>query len=217
MSDAGLVRRDRQLVRGVCLAVTAEGMRVSGHPAESAPKHPLSPSIVSHKCELSWAAAWLEALGHDWVSEREMRSDGRGGGPWILPIGENTHIPDLGLELPDGGNAAIEVELSQKSASRLQAIAAAYAAKLGDGRLDQVTYIYAHDAIAKAVLRAFTSVGARDSLALIGVEEMHRRARATRVKSTVSTVRQGPFVDFRAPELRAGHPEVGAGSASTRS
>jgi hypothetical protein len=75
--------------------------------------------------------------------------------------------PDLVLFPPDTAPVAVEVELSVKGASRLEAICRAWARC----RLVSEVRYYAPPHVARAVSRAVSSVHARDAIRILSLEE----------------------------------------------
>jgi hypothetical protein len=119
-----------------------------------------------------WLAARAGSLGPaaGIVSEREMRSSDLRTGLKEEPFGiglpgfdaygrRARHYPDLLIERASGKRVAIELELSVKSARRLDTIMRAYA---GDGRIDAVLYLVPAGSVERAVSEAVTRAGIAD-------------------------------------------------------
>jgi hypothetical protein len=126
-----------------------------------------------------WLAARRGAFGltSELVSEREMRSHDlrstRTGEPYGVALGGldshgrlTRHYPDLLLTSVDGSRVALELELTAKSARRLDTIMRGYA---GDGRIDGVLYLVPTVSLERLVTAAVARAGIPD---LVRVERM---------------------------------------------
>ena len=134
-----------------------------------------------------WIAARRGTFGpvREVIAERRMRSqdgarDGDGSSAPLLgvrlggvgPRGrERVHYPDLLLTTAGGRRIALELELSPKGRTRLEAILAGYAA---DPRIGGVVYLVEDAAVARTV---------RDAARRVGVSSL---VHVQRVRSTVS-------------------------------
>lgn len=157
-----------------------------------------------------WLAARDGAFGplREQVSERTMRSrDGRPGreGPAQgIGVGEvgpggraRLHYPDLMLETSDGHRVAVELELTGKSARRLDRIMLGYAA---DARVDAVLYLCPPGRVGERVQQAARRAGLGhrihvQALARAGPagcpEPAHLRARGLQASRERSDDRRG--------------------------
>jgi hypothetical protein len=126
-----------------------------------------------------WLAAQREAFGplSTIVSEREMRShdlrSDRTAEPYGCALGGldsraqmTRHYPDLLLTTSAGQRVALELELTAKTARRLDAIMRGYA---GDGRIDSVLYLVPTPALERLVTAAVVRAGISD---LVRVERL---------------------------------------------
>ncbi len=176
LHDAGLIRCERIFAQApAAVAITRRGLDAI---ESSLPAPRIDLKGYRHDIGVGWLflAAREGAFGPaaSVVSERSMRSaDGRGreadwrGREGERPFGvgtgmrgpggrEQLHYPDLLIGLQGGATIAIELELSAKSARRLDGIMLGYAC---DGRLDAVLYLAASTRIAHAVEAAARRAG----------------------------------------------------------
>ena len=178
LAAAGLVARiyDRD---GSLVAITLAGRRAArpdvfdGRP----PRGGLVRNALSaHARAISWMAARATLRGQRWISEREMRT----APAWSVPVlwtSRRTHRPDLGLLLGDT-RAAVEVELTAKSPSRLRAILHGYVAQSHAGRLAAVFYVCDDRSVARGVARAARHVGmSKRNFRLLLLEDVQRHVR----------------------------------------
>lgn len=148
--------------------ITAAGLRAIG--STLAPPS-LDLSNYAHDLGLGWL--WLAARSGSFGelaavhSERSMRSHdaratargdsfGVGLGTIGPRGGEQRHYPDLLLDTRAGRRVALELELTGKSARRLQEIMLSYA---GDARIDAVLYLVPGGPLATRIERAARSAG----------------------------------------------------------
>jgi hypothetical protein len=126
-----------------------------------------------------WLAAQRGAFGgvSALVSEREMRShdlrSDRTAEPFGVALGGfdshgrmTRHYPDLLLLTTDGARVALELELTAKSARRLDTIMRGYA---GDGRIDSALYVVPTISLERLTTAAVTRAGIQD---LVRVERL---------------------------------------------
>jgi hypothetical protein len=145
LEHAGWVERQRMLRgQGSLFLATRRGVRMTGA-AVSAAAVP-APTWWSHLSACAWAAAWLTTRGWRILGCREVLADDSWSGRirWHDQKGVHTahHRPDLAVVF-DAGVAAIEVELTQKSRARLEAILSLHARWYASGRTGGVIYICA--------------------------------------------------------------------------
>jgi hypothetical protein len=142
------------------LIATSSGRRACGRP-ELAPARP-SPATLRHETTLARFGAGLEAGGERILSEREIGASERAEGRRIYSASMGRgrfHRPDL-VRLEGSQATAIEVELTVKAASRLDAILRAWRFAVAEGRLAGVTYHCAarvRPFVEKAILRTSTA------------------------------------------------------------
>jgi hypothetical protein len=126
-----------------------------------------------------WLAARRGAFGavEAMVSEREMRShdlrSDRTAEPFGVALGGldsygrmTRHYPDLLLTTTDGTRVALELELTSKTARRLDTIMRGYA---GDGRIDRAVYLVTTGSLERLLGAAVTRAGIPD---LVRVERL---------------------------------------------
>jgi hypothetical protein len=126
-----------------------------------------------------WLAARRGAFGpaSTIVSERAMRShdmrSDRTAEPYGIALGGldsrgrlTRHYPDLLITTSKGARVAVELELTAKSARRLDTIMRGYA---GDGRVDSVLYLVPDRSLERAVSAAVARAGISD---LVRVERL---------------------------------------------
>jgi hypothetical protein len=122
------------------LIATRTGRRACGRPELSAARS--SPAALLHETTLARLGARLELAGERILSEREIAAAERAEGRRIYSadLGRGRfHRADL-IRLGPHSPEAIEVELSTKGASRLDAILRAWRFAVAEGRLAKVTY-----------------------------------------------------------------------------
>lgn len=190
LADASLVVRiyDRD---GSLVAITKEGRRAVRPDIVNArpPRGGLVRNVQSaHGRAVSWVAAWSTLRGHEWVSDREMRSLPA----WHVPViwsRRGAHRPDHGLRM-GAGPIAVEVELTAKSPGRLRAILSGYENAIFDGRFAAVIYVCDDPAVARGVGRAARQVGIdRRHLRLWTLDDLKRQTRELAAGPTFEPVR----------------------------
>ncbi len=160
---AGLVEWcPRSRGEGALVYASRAGVRACGVSAAVVARAPM---VVSWRhCDASaWTAAWLTARGRGMVGPREMllRREWRGELYWH-ERGESRrrgHRPDLAGRLPDGRLLPIEVELTGKSAARLNAVLQLHAGWVAAGRSPAVMYVCANEQLAERVRTAGHAAG----------------------------------------------------------
>jgi hypothetical protein len=207
LAKAGLLRRDDGLGRSC--QITRRGLAMIG---SSLPTPRVDARAYEHDVGVAWL--WLAARSGTFgpleqvVGERRLRShDGSrdaGSEPLGVRLGgfgphgrERLHYPDLILRTRDGRRIALELELTPKSRTRLEAILSGYGA---DPRFDGVVYLVHRPAVARSVQAAARRLGISDLV--------HIR----RVRSTVS--RTGPAA--LASERTATRPRTAPGPEVVR-
>lgn len=145
---------------GRLLVATSAGRRACGR-AELAAARP-SPSGLRHETLLAALGARLELGGERILSEREIVARERAEATrlYSAPVGRGRfHRADL-ICLEGSEARAIEVELTVKAASRLDAILRAWRFAVAEGRLSGVTYLCAarvRPFVEKAIARTATA------------------------------------------------------------
>jgi hypothetical protein len=124
-----------------------------------------------HDAALVWLALAIQATtAAELVTERQMRSSDRDERqePFFLALHQlgpggrpRRHYPDLVLSDPAGRRRAVELELTQKSRSRLELILIAYAAH---PQIQVVTYITDTPAIAQALITTSTELAISETV-----------------------------------------------------
>jgi hypothetical protein len=132
---------------------------------------PLSAPVIDlgcfrHDAALVWLQLAIEATApSEMLTERQMRSADRDRSdePFYLELHQlgpggrpRRHYPDLVLLDPSGHRRAVELELTQKSRSRLELILIAYGAH---PLIHVVTYITDTPAVAQALITTSTELG----------------------------------------------------------
>lgn len=174
----GLVRRNQ--IRdggGAVAAITPRGIRAAGYEANS---HTTTSSLegMLHGRGVSWAAAYLDARGREWLGPGELRTLG-----WHLPVpgtdpGHPGHVPDLGLFL-DGERWAVEFELRPRTKARLRTVLGTYRKAELSGQLDGVFFVCATDQVVRKVQTVATEIGVdRAVRSLDGVKAEVQRCRS---------------------------------------
>ena len=119
-----------------------------------------------HDAALAWLQLAIQlTTGEEILTERQMRAADRDGThePFYLELHElgpggrpRRHYPDLVLLDPGGRRRALELELTQKSRSRLELILIAYAAH---PQIDSVIYLTDAPNVGQAVTVASATLG----------------------------------------------------------
>lgn len=141
LCDAGMLERRRfPASTATVLIPTVEGCAVAGD--HLVPIKGIRVATSRHDLLLvECAMALEERFGFEFEPERRVR--GRG----IIGYG---HMPDGLLHRPSGRPIAVELELSQKSPSRVAAIIAAHAANL---EIEEVWYVVVDDVMQQFLRR----------------------------------------------------------------
>ena len=158
---------------GRLVLCTRRGLLTIGR--EELPVARFSPATLVHSATMARVAAKLEAAGHQVLSEREIEARERAEGRRVFSAecrNGRLHRPDLVLlgERPE----AVEVELTAKSAHRLDEILRAWRRSLGRGQFGRVRYLCSAGTLPylqRAVARTRTEE-------LIGVEPLRSRETA---------------------------------------
>jgi|GEM_PF-874887 len=132
---------------GRLVLCTCRGLQVVGR--EELPTPRFSPATLNHSSITARVAAQLERAGHRVLSEREIEARERAEGKRVfsaLVSGRRLHRPDL-VVLGDPP-VAIEVELSDKSARRLDELMRAWRRALAVGQFGRVRYLCSPRALA---------------------------------------------------------------------
>jgi len=184
LDRAGLLkRRDAFPGEPRSYQITRNGLAIIGSPLP-APRVDLRAYAHDVGVAWLWLAARTGTFGplQEITGERRLRStDGareHGAEPLAVRLGgfgphgtERHHYPDLVIRTADGRRIALELELTQKTRTRLETILSGYGA---DPRFDGVVYLVQSPAVARAVRAAARRLGIS--------ERVHIR----RVRSTVS-------------------------------
>jgi hypothetical protein len=125
---------------GRLVLCTRQGLRAAGRGGLPAPR--FSPATLLHSAAVASVAAKLEREGHRLLSEREIFARERAKGKRILSAqcpGGRYHRPDL--ILLGNPNEAIEVELTDKSARRLDELLRAWRRSVAARQFGRVRYL----------------------------------------------------------------------------
>ena len=147
---------------GSLVYASRTGVRLSGVDAAVMNRKPTAVSWPHYE-SCAWTAAWLTARGRGMLGPREMllRRDWRADLHWY-EHGETRkrgHRPDLAGRLPDGALLPIEVELRDKSRTRLRAVLGLHTRWIDSGMSPAVMYVCASDPIAGHVREEGESAG----------------------------------------------------------
>jgi hypothetical protein len=128
---------------GSLFQATRVGIAVAEVPVRAA--GPPAPTWWAHHSAVAWTAAWVKLRGHDLIGPRELleRDAWSGEIRWWDHSGykKAKHRPDLVVRRSYGGQVAIEVELTKKSAERLRSILWRHAAWRSSGQSGGVCYV----------------------------------------------------------------------------
>jgi hypothetical protein len=180
-AEGYLMRRKPFQSEPPCYQLTRAGLAAIGGPYTRARF-----DLGEYRHDVGVAWLWLAARQGAWgamsevVSERRMRSADASREPGSRPMGvrlggfgqhgkERLHYPDLLLVTPQGHRVALELELTAKSRTRLEAVIGGYAA---DPRIDAVVYLVDADkgnSIARAVKAAAHRCGVEHLVHVQGV------------------------------------------------
>ncbi len=168
LAENGFLAHERPLAdTGPLHLATRRGLRLVGlehlGPAE------VSLESARHQISAAWLSIELEAeFGADEVIyERELRAESE---RW----GALRHRPDFVIETSEGHGIAVEIELSIKSAARLDEILRAYAASPA---VDAVRYYAGNERVRRALSNAVARTGTE---ALIEIRRWERGLRTGR-------------------------------------
>jgi hypothetical protein len=151
----------------ICLC-TRRGLRAVGR--EELPTPSFSAATLRHSAAAAYVAAALERAGHRVLSEREVEARERAEGRRVFSAecrNGRLHRPDLVLlgERPE----AVEVELTAKSAHRLDEILRAWRRSIGREQFGRIRYLCAARAL-PYVNRAARRVRAEDVIEVESLE-----------------------------------------------
>ena len=148
--------------QGSLVYASRTGLRVSRVNAAVVDREP-APVWWSHLDACAWTGAWLTARGRGMVGPREMLAqEGWRGELRFRERGEmrlRGHRPDLAGQLSDGRVLPIEVELTEKSSARLQAVLNLHAKWIANGTSAAVIYACANEEISGRVIAAGERAG----------------------------------------------------------
>lgn len=166
LAAEGLLQRSPAPTQPCVAMLTRKGARAVALPPRRAAR---TDAQRDHELALVWLVIELESAGGALVrTERECRTlEGMGAGRYSVAVirpgrADERRWPDLVLET-DGRRFAIELELTAKGTTRLQAIVDAYAVA---PPFDQVVFLAAEATIAKRLVACVRN--ARQSLPLRG-------------------------------------------------
>jgi hypothetical protein len=139
--------------QGSMFHVTKLGVRVLG--TGLSPQPAPQPNWWAHHSACAWTAAWLTLRERRFLGEPEIRHSGE----WSerlqwhegYRVRRSGHRPDLIAWSPSGHVYAIEVELTQKSRARLNAILRLHNNWMLHHKLDQLFYIVDDEASARRI------------------------------------------------------------------
>jgi hypothetical protein len=160
-----LERCQRTWGEGSLVYASQAGVRYSGVKAAVVDRRP-APVTWPHNEGCAWTAAWLTVRGRGLIGPREMlvRREWRGELCW-QERGETRrrgHRSDLAGRLAEGQVIPIEVELSDKSSARLEAVLGLHASWIVSGKSPAVAYICGNEELAERV----TDTGERAGLSV---------------------------------------------------
>jgi hypothetical protein len=152
---------------GRLVLCTRRGLQAVGREELSTPR--FSPATLRHSATTARVAVQLERAGHHVLSEREVEARERAEGRRVLSAecrSGRYHRPDLvvGGDLPQ----AIEVELTDKSARRLDELMRAWRRALAAGQFGPIRYLCS----ARALPYVQRAVGRLTIAAAIEVEPL---------------------------------------------
>lgn len=174
LADARLLRLERTFNRlPAAASIAAAGLQTIGSPLK-----PPAFNLAEYRHDVGVGWLWLAARAGRFgrprtlLTERVMQArddrqagaHGAGGsGIGLGVFGADgrvrRHYPDLLIELPGGGNVAVELELTAKSSARMTAIMSAYAS---DARVARIVYLAGSETVARTVDRAAAAAGTAD-------------------------------------------------------
>jgi DNA-binding Lrp family transcriptional regulator len=156
LTQAGYLQRTDARTQPRLTMLTRKGARAVGLPVRRPPR---TDAQREHELALVWLVIELERAGTVQVrTERECRTlEAAGAGEYSVPVlqpdrPQERRWPDLVLE-GEGRRSAIELELSAKGATRLQAIVDAYAVS----NYDEIVFLTGDRSIARVVEAAGTA------------------------------------------------------------
>ena len=187
-------------------SIQSRGLRALDSPLKAPPK--LNYNEYRHDVGVGWL--WLAARAGGFgelrgiATDRRMQADdlsaaAAGRRPqWGIGVGllgsrgrPQRHYPDLMLDTASGHRVAVELELTGKSAGRMERIMSAYAS---DARIDHVLYLAASRAIATRAIDSARRAGisdrvhvqmlARDGIAGAEIGQMRALGRARAASRT---------------------------------
>jgi hypothetical protein len=153
------------------VSIQSRGLRALGSTLKAPPR--LNFNEYRHDVGVGWL--WLAARAGSFGELREITTDRRmqaddlgaraagSAPPWGVGVGllgshgqPQLHYPDLALDTGSGYRVAVELELTAKSAGRMNRIMNAYAS---DARVDHVLYVVANRSIASRVRESARRAG----------------------------------------------------------
>jgi hypothetical protein len=149
---------------GSLFVATRSGNRVLG--LSIRPAGTPAPTWWAHHRACAWAAAYLQLRGRTFLGDRELLDQPGFSGriSWTDAKGHHAagHRPDLVGLFPDGRPVALEVELTQKSLTRLRAILTLHARWRAEGRTSGVLYVCRDQDLAERITSAARAVNGHD-------------------------------------------------------
>lgn len=195
---------------GSLLVPTRAGVRMSGLPVTAALEP--APTWWAHLQACAWTAAWMTVRGRPMLGCREIDADSSWSGVlrWRDNKGSHQagHRPDL-VWAPEGGRAAIEVELARKSTPRLDAVLGLHAGWRAAGKTGGVIYVCADQTGCERVRRVAVKHGlSPEPGGGLRVETLaHVKAQALKAHARRG---ENPAGQEESPELDAALPEQSA-------
>ena len=183
LREAGLLEMcPKTRGEGTLVYATRAGVRLADVTAAVVDRKPAA--VTWPHCEAcAWTAAWLTTRGREMVGPREMLVQPQ----WREELhwhehGETrrrAHRPDLACRLPDGAVLPIEVELTDKSPTRLKAVLALHAEWVVSGQSAALIYVCASEPIREHVIAEGEQAGfsvTRGTLRVELLETIQREA-----------------------------------------
>lgn len=155
LREAGWLQTCRRVHReGTLVYASRAGVRDSGIDAAVVVREPAK--VTWPHCEAcAWTAAWLTARGRELVGARELLLDPAWRGELCFKergeLRRRGHRPDVAIRLPDGAMLPMEVELTEKSSPRLEAVLKLHREWVLAGKSAGVIYVCANNDIARRV------------------------------------------------------------------
>lgn len=159
------------MATGRCFWATRKGVRVLGLPLVAATEP--AATWWAHDSACAWTAAWATVRGRQYLGPRELLSTSEWSGELHWQDRHNFkrsgHRPDL-IAFLNGQAIPIEVELANKSKSRLNAILNLHAAWIVGRKTAAVIYICGDEEGDRRIKRAAQRVGLHQRSGCLRIE-----------------------------------------------